>query len=175
MLFSRFLLLRWPSNVVLSIGAIVAAAMKKQYVAFEYGASACIYVRRRSVSSYASIFHGTDDLSTLFEYFGPTVGLNLFFVFLRASLMTCHDFHYIAKTATASFFVVCLPALLLAKFMASPQLVTMLHSTFRTLRLFLCWASNEKTSALHGGGSMVLGHHMKGWALWERWEPSGSG
>jgi hypothetical protein len=101
----------------LSIGAIVAAAMKKQYVAFEYGASACIYAsQEKCASSYASIFQGSDDLSTLFEYFGPTVGLNLFFIFLRASLMTCHDFHYIAKTATASFFVVYLPALFLAKF-----------------------------------------------------------
>ena len=53
----------------------------------------------------------------MFDVFGPTVGLNLFFVIFRAGLMACHDFSFIAKGAVGSLFLVYVPFILLAKFM----------------------------------------------------------
>ena len=64
---------------------------------------------------YADVFDGADSLSTVFDAFGPTVGLQLLFLLLRAALATCHDFAFLAKAAVASLLLVYLPAIVVAK------------------------------------------------------------
>ena len=101
----------------LALAAILAAALKADFVAFDYGSSACIYASQAEcVSAYASIFHGENGLDSMFDVFGPTVGLNLFFVFFRSSLVACHDFAFVAKGAVGSLVLVYVPAILMAKF-----------------------------------------------------------
>ena len=47
----------------------------------------CIYASKKEcATSYASIFNGNDSLKTVFDAFGPTVGLNLFFTLLRSGM-----------------------------------------------------------------------------------------
>ena len=103
----------------LAITAIFVAAMKADFVAYDYGSSACVYASQPGcASAYASIFfQDGNGLDSMFDVFGPTVGLNLFFVIFRTGLMACHDFACIAKGAVGSVFLVYVPAILLAKFM----------------------------------------------------------
>ena len=102
----------------LAISAILAAAVKADFVAYDYGSSACVYASQTEcASAYASIFSQEGNgLDSMFEVFGPTVGLNLFFGIFRTGLMACHDFSFIAKGAVGSLVLVYVPAILMAKF-----------------------------------------------------------
>ena len=48
--------------------------------------------------------------------FGPTVGLQLVFITLRASLSICQDFQFLAWAASGVFVVVYIPCILVARF-----------------------------------------------------------
>merc|ERR1711871_1686436 len=100
--------------VCLAITAIFVAAMKADFVAYDYGSSACVYASQSGcASAYASIFfQDGNGLDSMFDVFGPTVGLNLFFEIFRTGLMACHDFSFIAKGAVGSVFLVYVPFIL---------------------------------------------------------------
>jgi hypothetical protein len=75
-------------------------------LAYDFGESACIFLSQGSVCAelYANIFMGTDSLNDLMTFIlGPTVGMQLFFMLIRAGLATCHDFAFMAKASGKIF------------------------------------------------------------------------
>jgi len=97
--------------------AIIAAHVKRVPVGYFYGESACIFATQKECAPvYANIFEGPDQLASVFEVFGPTVGLQLVFLLMRAGLSTCHDFMFMAKSSAFSFVVVYIPAILVARY-----------------------------------------------------------
>lgn len=108
----------------MAAGAVLIAALMREPLAYEFGESACVYASEAACApAYARIFgtlgggaaDDTDDLSGVFSAFGPTVGLQMLFVLLRAGLAVCHDFTFMAKAAAGSLLLVYVPAILCAR------------------------------------------------------------
>ena len=104
--------------LALSVGAVAISALKRQPLAFEFGESACVFASDPDCApAYARIFLAArpgDSLADVFVAFGPTVGLQMIFILLRAGLATCHDFAFLAKASFGALAAVYAPAILLA-------------------------------------------------------------
>ena len=130
-------------TAALAVGAALIALTMRRPLAFVFGESACVYASSAPcATAYAQIF-GTaadrpgspdetsasaappftfdgsvdgesDSLSHVFVAFGPTVGLQMIFVLLRAGLAVCHDFRFMALAALAALGVVFVPTIILA-------------------------------------------------------------
>ena len=98
--FTRFMLLL---GLVLTLAAVADALMHRIPSGYYYGETACVYATDPAcVSAYTRIFEisansSSTPMSTVFEAFGPTVGLNMLFGLLRGVLAACHDFSFMAK------------------------------------------------------------------------------
>eukprot|EP01126_Amoeba_proteus_P031343 TRINITY_DN30781_c0_g1_i1.p1 TRINITY_DN30781_c0_g1~~TRINITY_DN30781_c0_g1_i1.p1 ORF type:complete len:195 (+),score=20.20 TRINITY_DN30781_c0_g1_i1:89-586(+) len=111
------------------ICAIYAAYEKGNAISYNYGESACIFATNASCApSYQSIFYGEDSVSTLFKAFGPIVGSQLLFSFLRTALSVCYDFKFMAISSSVTFVLVYLPLLFFVRFY---------HTSIPTLLYFL--------------------------------------
>lgn len=108
----------------MAAGAVLIAALMREPLGYEFGASACVYASEPACApAYARIF-GTaggrsdddkDDLSDVFTAFGPTVGLQMLFQLLRAGLAVCHDFTFMARAAVGSVLCVYVPTIIVAR------------------------------------------------------------
>ena len=106
-------------TICMSIGAVWLSISYGSNIAYDYGSSACVFGGSLNACSsiYANIFLGKDSLSNLLSYvFGPTVGLQMIFMFLRCALATCHDFAFLAKAAWACFIFGYIPSILFARY-----------------------------------------------------------
>ena len=77
-------------TVSMAIGAIWLGASMGNGLAYDFGETACIYAGqgKECAQIYVGIFLGDDSLGKLMtNVLGPTVGLQLFFMLIRAGLM----------------------------------------------------------------------------------------
>ena len=91
-----------------------------------------------SASSSREYLQG-DALADVFVVFGPTVGLQMIFLLLRAGLATCHDFAFLAKASFGALLLVYLPAILLAHYVfrvAAAYYIAMYVPHFALLAVF---------------------------------------
>lgn len=103
-------------TTTIAISAVLAAVTHRVPVAHDFGQSACVFASTPGCAqTYAAIFSGGDALQRVFEAFGPTVGLQLYFIMLRAGLAACHDFSYMWRAAVASVIIVYIPTILVAR------------------------------------------------------------
>jgi len=108
-----------------SVSALVAAWWKHQPIAFNYGETACEFAAQEECAgAYATIFQGEDSLSHVFEAFGPTIGLNMAFMLLRAALSTCHDFWFMARASVVTLVCVYIPVVVLVSKVFPESLAT---------------------------------------------------
>jgi hypothetical protein len=100
-------------TLCLTVTAILGAYFKRVGVSYTYGESACIFGSNVTCAPlYEAIFGTQDSLSTVFEAFGPTVGLQMIFLLLRSALAMCHDFKFMAKSASAALILIYLPSII---------------------------------------------------------------
>jgi hypothetical protein len=101
----------------LGAGAIFTAFHKHRALSYTFGESACIYATEPACTPvYARIFLKAGSLLDVFEAFGPTVALNMLFYMARMMLSVCQDFTFMARAAAASFALVFIPAILVARY-----------------------------------------------------------
>lgn len=139
-MFAGFFMYVGMMTLCSAIGAILAAALKGHAVANDFGQSACVFASDAGCAgTYAAIFGGDDALARVFDVFGPTVGLQLFFMLMRTGLAACHDFDYLWKAAVAAVVIAYIPAICVAHFVintATSYYVAMYLPHFLMILLF---------------------------------------
>ena len=147
-----------------AVAAVVGAALLATPVAYDFGETACVYASDAGCAAeFADVFAGRDSLSSVFEAFGPTVGLQLLFIALRAGLAICHDFAFLAKAACAAVVVVYLPAIVVARLVFDSALsfwVAMYLPHF-ALTLAFGWRMHSHIRALWAGRPGPWTPHMR--------------
>lgn len=66
-------------------------------------------------------------MASVFEAFGPTVGLQLLFILFRAGLAMCHDFKFMAIASSVTFVVVYVPAIVCVRVISSQYTSTLFY------------------------------------------------
>jgi hypothetical protein len=106
-------------TVAMAVGAILLGSVMGNSFAYDFGESACIFASGglECAEVYGEIFLGKDSLNILMtNYLGPTVGMQLIFMLLRAGLATCHDFSYMAKASSVCFVIGYVPSIMYAHY-----------------------------------------------------------